>query len=68
MIEYDGQTSVFNGSGGIYSPAEYSFHCQNVSSTQSPLLVPTGSAAPWRLSFTDFQVLLQVLFKQVVYQ
>ncbi|KAA0707134.1 V-type proton ATPase subunit S1 [Triplophysa tibetana] len=56
VIEYDGKTSVFNGSGGIYSPAEYSFHCQNVSSTQSPLLVPTASAAPWRLSFTDFQI------------
>ncbi|XP_057175257.1 V-type proton ATPase subunit S1b [Triplophysa rosa] len=56
VIEYDGKTSVFNGSGGIYSPAEYSFHCQSVSSIQSPLLVPTESAAQWRLSFTDFQI------------
>ncbi|RXN11709.1 V-type proton ATPase subunit S1-like protein [Labeo rohita] len=59
VLEYDGQRAIFNGSGGIYSPAEYSFHCQSVSSTQSPLLVPrsaTDNATQWTLSFTDFQI------------
>ncbi|XP_051517100.1 V-type proton ATPase subunit S1-like [Myxocyprinus asiaticus] len=59
VLEYDGQTAIFNGSGGIYAPAEYSFHCQSVSSSESPLLVPrtlTDNATQWRLSFTDFQI------------
>uniref|UniRef100_A0A9J7YTA9 ATPase H+ transporting accessory protein 1b n=1 Tax=Cyprinus carpio carpio TaxID=630221 RepID=A0A9J7YTA9_CYPCA len=59
VLEYDGQRAIFNASGGIYSPAEYSFHCQSVSSIQSPLLVPrsaTDNANQWKLSFTDFQI------------
>ncbi|XP_051516029.1 V-type proton ATPase subunit S1-like [Myxocyprinus asiaticus] len=59
VLEYDGQTAIFNGSGGIYAPAEFSFHCQNVSSSESALLVPrtlTDNASQWRLSFTDFQI------------
>uniref|UniRef100_A0A672LA17 V-type proton ATPase subunit S1-like n=1 Tax=Sinocyclocheilus grahami TaxID=75366 RepID=A0A672LA17_SINGR len=59
VLEYDGQRAIFNASGGIYSPAEYSFHCQSVSSIQSPLLVPrsaTDNANQWTLSFTDFQI------------
>lgn len=59
-LEYDGQRAIFNASRGIYAPAEYSFHCQNVSSVQSPLLVPrnaTDNANQWKLTFTDFQVL-----------
>ncbi|XP_026099617.1 V-type proton ATPase subunit S1b [Carassius auratus] len=59
VLEYDGQRAIFNASRGIYSPAEYSFHCQNVSSAQSPLLVPrsaTDNATQWTLSFTDFQI------------
>ncbi len=62
VLEYDGQRAIFNASGGIYSPAEYSFHCQSVSSAQSPLLLPrsaTDNATQWTLSFTDFQVLRQ---------
>ncbi|XP_043080919.1 V-type proton ATPase subunit S1-like [Puntigrus tetrazona] len=58
-LEYDGQRAIFNASGGIYSPAEYSFHCQSVSSAQSPLLVPrsaTDNATLWTLSFNDFQI------------
>ncbi|XP_052451034.1 V-type proton ATPase subunit S1b [Carassius gibelio] len=59
VLEYDGQRAIFNASRGIYSPAEYSFHCQSVSSAQSPLLVPrsaTDNATQWTLSFTDFQI------------
>ncbi|XP_048033357.1 V-type proton ATPase subunit S1b [Megalobrama amblycephala] len=59
VLEYDGQRAVFNGSRGIYAPAEYSFHCQSVSSVQSPLLVPynaSDNANQWKLIFTDFQI------------
>ncbi|XP_067302228.1 V-type proton ATPase subunit S1b [Pseudorasbora parva] len=59
VLEYDGQRAIFNASGGIYTPAEYSFHCQKVSSAQSPLLVPrnaTDNATHWTLTFTDFQI------------
>ncbi|KAG5281827.1 hypothetical protein AALO_G00049240 [Alosa alosa] len=58
-LGYDGgQTATFNGSRGIYSPAEYSFHCQMVSSNRDPLLVPHNStvAEMWRVQFTDFQI------------
>lgn len=58
-LAYDNKNATFNGSRGIYSPAEYSFHCQMVSSTQDPLLVPfstTDDAQFWRLNFTDFQI------------
>ncbi|XP_017342172.1 V-type proton ATPase subunit S1b [Ictalurus punctatus] len=58
-LNYDGQTAIFNASRGIYSPAEYSFHCQKVSSAQSPLLVPrdlTDNATHWSVLFTDFQI------------
>ncbi|KAK7128942.1 hypothetical protein R3I94_017238 [Phoxinus phoxinus] len=59
VLEYDGQRAIFNASRGIYAPAEYSFHCQIVSSFQSPLLVPrnaTDNATQWKLTFTDFQI------------
>ena len=56
-LVYDGQVATFNGSRGIYSPAEYSFHCQSVSSTRYPLLVPNNVTdnTP-TIQFTDFQV------------
>lgn len=50
------ETARFNGSRGIYAPAEYSFHCQSVSSFQSPLLIPAGVNVQWRLNFIDFQI------------
>ncbi|KAL2104361.1 hypothetical protein ACEWY4_001229 [Coilia grayii] len=58
-LEYDGQTATFNGSRDIYSPAEYSYHCQMVSSSIDPQLVAfnnTDNAKFWRIHFTDFQV------------
>ncbi|KAI4872522.1 hypothetical protein NFI96_025146 [Prochilodus magdalenae] len=58
-LNYDGQRALFNGSRGINVPAEYSFHCQRVSNTESPLLVPnsiTDNATLWNLLFTDFQI------------
>ncbi|XP_027000377.2 V-type proton ATPase subunit S1b isoform X2 [Tachysurus fulvidraco] len=59
QLNYDGETANFNGSRGIYSPAEYSFHCQIVSNAQSALLVPrtlTDNATRWSILFTDFQI------------
>lgn len=56
QLIYDGKTAIFNASRGIYSPAEYSFHCQNVNSFNSPLLVPRDLNNPWKVVFTDFQV------------
>ncbi|KAL6483444.1 hypothetical protein MHYP_G00083160 [Metynnis hypsauchen] len=58
-LNYDGQTALFNSSRGINTPAEYSFHCQRVSNTESPLLVPsqeTDEATKWTLLFTEFQI------------
>ncbi|XP_066529326.1 V-type proton ATPase subunit S1b [Hoplias malabaricus] len=59
VLNYDGQSVLFNASRGIYAPAEYSFHCQTVSNTDSPLLVPNSTldnATHWRILFTDFQI------------
>ncbi|MCJ8741887.1 hypothetical protein PDJAM_G00075970 [Pangasius djambal] len=58
-LNYDGQMAIFNASRGIYAPVEYSFHCQKVSSAQSPLLVPRNAddnATRWSVLFTDFQI------------
>ncbi|KAL7864288.1 hypothetical protein AOLI_G00157080 [Acnodon oligacanthus] len=58
-LNYDGKTARFNSSRGINTPAEYSFHCQRVSNTEGPLLVPnvaTEEATLWTLLFTDFQI------------
>ncbi|XP_038863917.1 V-type proton ATPase subunit S1-like [Salvelinus namaycush] len=50
-------TATYNGSHGIYAPAEYSFHCQNVNNFRNALLVPrTQNATQWRILFTDFQI------------
>lgn len=52
-------TATYNGSHGIYAPAEYSFHCQNVNNFRNALLVPRAqNATQWRILFTDFQVRL----------
>ncbi|XP_076840390.1 V-type proton ATPase subunit S1b [Brachyhypopomus gauderio] len=58
-LKYDGRTATFNGSRGIFSPAEFSFSCQTVGSGQSPLLVPQSSddnATQWNILFTEFQI------------
>jgi hypothetical protein len=57
---FNADTAIYNGSRGIYAPAEYSFHCQNVNNFRNALLVPrTPNATQWRILFTDFQVLMQ---------
>lgn len=56
-LQTNGQTETFIGSGSIYAPAEYSFHCQSVTSFQDPLLISNNkNSTQWRLSFTDFQI------------
>ncbi|XP_028824776.1 V-type proton ATPase subunit S1-like [Denticeps clupeoides] len=57
-ILYDQQLATFIGRN-IYSPAEYSYHCQRVSNTRDPLLFPwntSDSSNQWRITFTDFQI------------
>ncbi|TRY96651.1 hypothetical protein DNTS_024265 [Danionella cerebrum] len=57
QLEYDGQRAVFNASAGIYTPAEYSFHCERVSSVRKPLLVNASeNATRWSLTFNEFQI------------
>ncbi|XP_017549808.2 V-type proton ATPase subunit S1b [Pygocentrus nattereri] len=59
QLNFDGETALFNSTRGINTPAEYSFHCQRVSNTESPLLVPssaTDKATQWTLLFTEFQI------------
>lgn len=59
QLQSNGLTASFIGSRGIYAPAEYSFHCQSVSSFQHALLVPNNTnqnTTQWRLNFVDFQI------------
>uniref|UniRef100_A0AAY5KSM6 ATPase H+ transporting accessory protein 1b n=1 Tax=Esox lucius TaxID=8010 RepID=A0AAY5KSM6_ESOLU len=56
-LEFNTSIVTYNGSRGIYAPAEYSFHCQNVNNFQNALLVPSAqNATQWRILFTDFQI------------
>uniref|UniRef100_A0A3Q2DR27 ATPase H+ transporting accessory protein 1b n=1 Tax=Cyprinodon variegatus TaxID=28743 RepID=A0A3Q2DR27_CYPVA len=51
------QTFSYVGKRGIYSPVEYSFHCQSVTSFVDALLIPDNqSTTQWLLNFNDFQV------------
>ncbi|XP_041801648.1 V-type proton ATPase subunit S1b [Chelmon rostratus] len=59
QLQSNGLTASFIGSRSIYAPAEYSFHCQSVSSFQDTLLVPNNTnqnTSQWRLNFIDFQI------------
>ncbi|XP_008412802.1 V-type proton ATPase subunit S1-like [Poecilia reticulata] len=57
LVRPSGQTASFVGRHGIYAPAEYSFHCQSVSSFRDTLLVPANqNATQWKLDFVDFQI------------
>ncbi|XP_076874878.1 ATPase H+ transporting accessory protein 1a isoform X2 [Brachyhypopomus gauderio] len=55
-LEYDGRKAHFNGSRNIYAPAEYSYHCDSVTSFLYPQLVPLSKDSDWKLSFEDFQI------------
>ncbi|XP_037627843.1 V-type proton ATPase subunit S1-like [Sebastes umbrosus] len=55
----NGLTASFIGSRNIYAPAEYSYHCQSVTSFRDALLVPNNTnsnTTQWRLNFIDFQI------------
>ncbi|XP_035512688.1 V-type proton ATPase subunit S1b [Morone saxatilis] len=56
QLQSSSLTESFIGSRSIYAPAEYSFHCQSVSSFQDTLLVPNNTTSQWRLNFVDFQI------------
>ncbi|XP_071381654.1 V-type proton ATPase subunit S1-like [Centroberyx affinis] len=59
QLQFNGLSMFFSGSRSIYAPAEYSFHCQSVSSFRDALLVPNNTnqnTSQWRLNFIDFQI------------
>ncbi|KAM4562618.1 V-type proton ATPase subunit S1-like [Odontesthes bonariensis] len=59
QLQMNGLTASFTGRRSIYAPAEYSFHCNSVSSFQNALLVPNSSnqtSPQFRLNFIDFQI------------
>ncbi|XP_029910832.1 V-type proton ATPase subunit S1b [Myripristis murdjan] len=59
QLQFSGQTASFIGSRGIYAPAEYSFHCESVSSFRDALLVPNNTnqnTSQWMVNFVDFQI------------
>ncbi|KAA8591451.1 hypothetical protein FQN60_002394 [Etheostoma spectabile] len=59
QLQANGLTASFVGSRSIYAPAEYSFHCQSVTSFRDTLLVPNNmnqNTTQWRLNFVDFQI------------
>lgn len=63
QLRSNGVTATFIGSRAINAPAEYSYHCQTVSSSQDDALLVLSSTnqstSEWRLDFVDFQVHLQ---------
>lgn len=62
QLQSGGRTASFIGSRSIYAPAEYSYHCQLVSSFRDALLVSNNTnqnTSEWMLNFIDFQVQLQ---------
>ncbi|XP_068453765.1 V-type proton ATPase subunit S1b [Clinocottus analis] len=59
QLQANGLTASFIGSRNIYAPAEYSFHCQSVTSFRDTLLVPNNTntnTTAWMLNFIDFQI------------
>ncbi|XP_054465230.1 V-type proton ATPase subunit S1b [Anoplopoma fimbria] len=59
QLQANGLTASFIGRRNIYAPAEYSFHCQSVTSFRDILLVPNNTnqnTSLWRLNFVDFQI------------
>ncbi|CAJ1084455.1 V-type proton ATPase subunit S1b [Xyrichtys novacula] len=59
QLQSNGVTASFSGRRAIYAPAEYSYHCQTVSSIGDALLVQNSTnvnASQWRLNFVDFQI------------
>ncbi|KAM4611022.1 V-type proton ATPase subunit S1b [Polymixia lowei] len=59
QLQANGTTASFIGSRNIYAPAEYSFHCESVTSFSDALLSPNNTnpnTTQWRLNFIDFQI------------
>ncbi|KAJ0064605.1 hypothetical protein NL108_011365, partial [Boleophthalmus pectinirostris] len=55
QLRQNAVTASFS-SRSIYAPAEYSYHCQSVTSFRDALLIPANNnASSWRLNFIDFQ-------------
>lgn len=61
QLQFGTAFATFTGNQSIYTPSEYSYHCQSVTSFRDPLLVmvnSTGNGSDWKLNFVDFQVQL----------
>ncbi|CAL8326068.1 unnamed protein product [Merluccius merluccius] len=57
LLKSNNETVSFDGSRGIYAPAEYSFHCMSVNSFKDALLIrQTSQNTDWMLNFIDFQI------------
>lgn len=60
QLQSNGMTASFIGSRGIYAPAEYSYHCQSVGTSDDDALLVLSSSnqstSAWKLDFVDFQV------------
>ncbi|KAK5864029.1 hypothetical protein PBY51_001006 [Eleginops maclovinus] len=59
QLQLNDLSASFIGRRAIYAPAEYSFHCQSVTSFRDTLLVPNNTnqnTTQWRLNFIDFQI------------
>ncbi|XP_042347284.1 V-type proton ATPase subunit S1b [Plectropomus leopardus] len=61
QLQSGSMTASFSGSRSIYTPIEYSFHCQSVTNYVDALLVrndtnPNPNTTEWRLHFADFQI------------
>ncbi|CAN9515619.1 unnamed protein product [Ophioblennius macclurei] len=56
QLEGNGTSTTFIANRSIYAPAEYSYHCQSVSSFQDALLIPNTEGSNWRVNFVDFQI------------
>ncbi|KAK0146849.1 V-type proton ATPase subunit S1 [Merluccius polli] len=59
LLKSNNETVSFDGSRGIYAPAEYSFHCMSVNSFRDALLIrgqTSLNTSNWMLNFIDFQI------------
>uniref|UniRef100_A0A3Q0SJ14 ATPase H+ transporting accessory protein 1b n=1 Tax=Amphilophus citrinellus TaxID=61819 RepID=A0A3Q0SJ14_AMPCI len=58
-LKYRNLSASYIANRGIYTPAEYSFHCQSVTNFGDALLFPNitdQNSSEWRLNFIDFQI------------
>ncbi|XP_030589491.1 V-type proton ATPase subunit S1-like [Archocentrus centrarchus] len=58
-LKYKNLSASYTANRSIYTPAEYSFHCQSVTNFGDALLFPKitdQNSSEWSLNFIDFQI------------